>query len=769
MLRSVAYRVTVQLQQVERQVAHLALGGGGGGGRPAHVARRSTSNSRHRLHVLAASPACTRCEPSSGRLSNSNGRPACTPRGAPLPFSSSLGISRPQQVQQVQQVQHLGHQRRSYIFLNVPETPTELYRTVTTWLADFFGFGPASRQAANPPRVRVAVKLRDRLVGRRVLVAQMAGRGRDRLASARVAARDRYSSQLQSIRERWRLEGRRRFDSIRTRRQQIGVRMNESLQRRRLAVTEGLLLTGSEAKRIRGNATYRYHRAKARVKAKIRARLNMAMRRRQQGIEQQQQPSIGSTSIGGIEQAFTKQVVELDEPANTSWFDSDGYPRTARDPVTGRFVNPWNSESTDGQHSLADIWRWRVEHRLRRSEEDLLPQPPSLSPSSSGVGDCGGDDALEHIRRTIYGETESKEESSIAATARGAVLDPPSSDDSIKLTWLGHSTNLVQMMDFTILTDPMFSNRASALQFVGPARYTKPALRVEELPPVDVVLISHDHYDHLDYNSVLDLIESKKVEHWVVPLGLKVWLVDHTALDPDCIAELEWWQSARFIKDEGCGGVIRLAATEHRFEQNSEEVMGKRNASSSEMIDDGAQAGEHREMLITCTPSQHWSSRTPFDRNRRLWCSFAVRTEETGTRAASSPLNFFFAGDTGLPPNFPLHQQIGDRCGPFDLSAIPIGAYAPSFFMRDSHVDPREAFAIHQAIRSRKSVGIHWGTFALADERYDEPPRLLKKAATEFGAAVGDFVTVRIGGSTESPPPLPAANDGVHDDQYLEG
>ena len=153
--------------------------------------------------------------------------------------------------------------------------------------------------------------------------------------------------------------------------------------------------------------------------------------------------------------------------------------------------------------------RWRGEHRLRRTEEDLLPQT-----SSSGVGDYrGGDDALEHVRRTIYGETESKEEceSSVAATTSSAVLDPSSSNanDSVKLTWLGHSTNLVQMMDFTILTDPMFSNRASALQFVGPARYTKPALGVEDLPPLDVVLISHDHYDHLDYNTVLDLVENK--------------------------------------------------------------------------------------------------------------------------------------------------------------------------------------------------------------------------------------------------------------------
>ena len=654
-------------------------------------------------------------------------------------------------------------QRRSYIFLNIPDSPSELYRTVTTWLADFVGLGPASRQVASPPRVRIAVKLRDRLNRRRgrarEAVARMAGRGRDgiaRIASARVAARDRYASQLQSIRERWRVEGRRRLDILRAGMgmQRLGTgpgmtsRMNESLQRRKLAMAEGLQLTESEARRIRGNATYRYQRAKARMKAKIRARMNMTMRRRQQRLLQEQS-SVGieggatTRNTGSTDQAYTKQVVELEEPAKTSWFDSDGYPRTARDPVTGRFVNPWSSESTNGQHSLADIWRWRVEHRLSRSEEDLLP-PAAAASSSEVFGDCGGDDdALEHIRRTIYGETESKEgcQSSTAGSNTTATLDPPTGKDCIKLTWLGHSTSLVQMGGFAILTDPMFSNRASALQFVGPARYTKPALRVEELPPIDAVLISHDHYDHLDYNSVLDLVESKKVKHWVVPLGLKAWLIDHTDLDSDCIVELEWWQSAKFVKDEGCAGEIRLTATERCFEQNSEEVKS----------DDG-NPDEILQMTITCTPSQHWSSRSPFDRNRRLWCSFAVRTEETGPWGTSNPLNFFFAGDTGLPPKFPLHQQIGDRLGPFDLSAIPIGAYAPSFFMRDSHVDPREAFAIHRAIRSRQSVGIHWGTFALADERYDEPPRLLKKAVREHGVAAGDFTTIRIGGSIESAP-----------------
>ena len=555
----------------------------------------------------------------------------------------------------------------------------------------------------------------------------MAKFGRHRVRASMT--RERYSNQLRTMKDRWRLEGRRRFEkrfeAFRVRRQSLRVRMNESLERRRLAVREGFLLT--EANRIRGSAKFRYQRAKARVKAKIRARSARWW---------------PGTTTG----EYTNHVVVLDEPASASWFDADGYPRTARDAVSGRFVNPWNSESTNGKHNLSDLWKWRVEHRMARAETDLLPPP----------GD--EDDALEHVRKTVYGEASSSSSSSSTTfnkeevedggrvathTSDGVTLLPPSSDSRIKLTWLGHSSTLVQMRGFTLLTDPMFSQKASPWQLLGPARYTPPALDVDELPSLDVVLISHDHYDHLDYNTILDLVHSGKVRYWAVPLGIKAWLLGHTDLEPDSIAELEWWQRAHLEKDTK-DGAVQLKGTS---------FFGDDDGSTAPVADGTG-------VVLTCAPAQHWCTRTPFDRNRRLWCSWAIRTLDG--RTIDDGLNFYFAGDTGLPNTFPLHRQIGDRLGPFDLSAIPIGAYKPSFFMRDSHVNPQEALVIHRAIRSRRSVGVHWGTFALADERYDEPPRLLKKAVQDelAGNVAADFVTVRLGGSIESRPTVHEVSAG---------
>ncbi|ACI64137.1 predicted protein, partial [Thalassiosira pseudonana CCMP1335] len=266
------------------------------------------------------------------------------------------------------------------------------------------------------------------------------------------------------------------------------------------------------------------------------------------------------------------------------------------------------------------------------------------------------------------------------------------SQETIQLTWIGHSTTIVHLPgNFIILTDPHFSN------YAGPKRRNDPpAMGVADLPDmIDCVLISHDHMDHLDYWSILELIDSNKVKFWVVPLGIKSWLMDRAGVSPEDIVELEWWEGEQQCK---------------RGDSNK------------------------HELVITCAPAQHWCSRSPFDRNRRLWCSWAVRATpsaaksiETTTHSQPRSHSFYFAGDTGLPPEFPLHHQIGDRLGPFDLAAIPIGAYEPNWFMRESHCNPAEAVKIHQAVRARRSVAIHFDTFDLADEPREEPPQLLLK------------------------------------------
>jgi N-acyl-phosphatidylethanolamine-hydrolysing phospholipase D len=350
--------------------------------------------------------------------------------------------------------------------------------------------------------------------------------------------------------------------------------------------------------------------------------------------------------------------VQLTEFSKPHWFDANGYPLTARD-ESGRFVNPWSSESTNGSHPVWDFIRWRLERLRVWNKKEIVPVRP------------------------IPVEFD----------------DTHNAIDHLSLTWIGHSTCLVRLSGYTLLTDPIFSQRASPVQWipVGVPRHVQPACRVDDLPPViDVVLLSHDHYDHLDKTSCMALKD--RVVLWAVPLNIKAWLVTKCGIDPTKIVELKWWQR-------------HTLSTQHRG----------------------------IPLTLTCAPAQHWGSRTMLDRNSRLWCSWA----------ASSPTrNFYFAGDTGYPAVFPLFWQIGDALGPFDLAAIPIGAYAPAWFMADSHVNPSEALAIHEQVRSRTSVAIHWGTFTLAEEDDAEPPRWLKE---EAAATQQDFRAVVPGTTVYAP------------------
>lgn len=236
-----------------------------------------------------------------------------------------------------------------------------------------------------------------------------------------------------------------------------------------------------------------------------------------------------------------------------------------------------------------------------------------------------------------------------------SIYSPPK--DTHQITWLGHSTVLIQTQGFNILTDPFFSNYAAPLPFLGPKRYTPAALKLQELPPIDYVLVSHNHYDHLDRPSVKSI---GKNATWLVPLGLKAWF---QKLSIESVIELNWWDSC---------------------------------------ICDGIE--------FTCTPSQHWSKRTPFDAYSSLWSSWALKTND---------FSFWFAGDTGY--NCVQFKEIGRELGPFDCCAIPIGSYNPRSFMRSYHVNPQEALKIHQEVQSKFSFAIHWGTLVLSQEARREP------------------------------------------------
>jgi L-ascorbate metabolism protein UlaG (beta-lactamase superfamily) len=233
------------------------------------------------------------------------------------------------------------------------------------------------------------------------------------------------------------------------------------------------------------------------------------------------------------------------------------------------------------------------------------------------------------------------------------------------VTWIGHATLLVQLDGVNILTDPIWSDHAGPLG-VGPRRLVPPGLRFEELPPIHAVLISHDHYDHLDLRTIQRLALTHKPTFFV-PLGLREWLADRGVHD---VVELDWWQSRVY-----------------------------------------------RGLTFMATPAQHGSGRGLADQNLRLWSSWVVLGRER---------RLFFAGDTGYSS---VMAEIGRQLGPFDVAAIPIGGYSAFNAHHPNHVSPEEAAQLFEDVRGRLMVPMHWGTFALNREPFREPPeRLLAEA-----------------------------------------
>ncbi len=252
------------------------------------------------------------------------------------------------------------------------------------------------------------------------------------------------------------------------------------------------------------------------------------------------------------------------------------------------------------------------------------------------------------------------------------------------VTWIGHATLLIQTRGVNILTDPHLGERASPVSFAGPKRVVPPAVSFDGLPRIDLVLISHNHYDHLDEGTVKRLASSPGGSpRFLVPLGIKEWLNRRGIRN---VREMDWWET--------------------------EDVFG---------------------LSLHFVPTQHWSARSPFDRNETLWGAWVV--ERPGFR-------LLFCGDAGYSGHF---RDIARRFGSFDLAAIPIGAYDPRWFMKSAHLDPAEAVMVHRELKSRYSIAIQWGTFVLSDEPLDEPPVRLAEALAGAGVDPGRFVTLRHG------------------------
>jgi len=257
------------------------------------------------------------------------------------------------------------------------------------------------------------------------------------------------------------------------------------------------------------------------------------------------------------------------------------------------------------------------------------------------------------------------------------VHQPRGGETQCAVTWVGHSSFLIQAGGRNILTDPVWSARCAPVQWAGPRRQSAPGIPFGELPPIDIVLQSHDHYDHFDDWTVRAIAHAHPAAHWYTPLGVGRRL---RARGVTVVSELDWWQ-----------------------------------------------ARSHDGVDVTCVPAQHFSGRTPWDRNTTLWGGFVVQL-------AGHAL--YFVGDTGWHDDF---GEIGRRCGPFDTVLMPIGAYDPRWIMAPVHVNPEEAVRAFTTLRAAHPasapvmVAMHWGTFVLTDEALDEPPARTRAAWAALG------------------------------------
>ncbi len=350
---------------------------------------------------------------------------------------------------------------------------------------------------------------------------------------------------------------------------------------------------------------------------------------RDEGMDRRSFVAKSSGVLAGLGLARLAQPIaasaEILEP---SW---GGGPRPAHHNPKGGFVNPWpTAEREDG-----GFWRWQ---RERRSKE-LAPDPPA--------------DALPVVASDI--------------------AYPHAPADEVWITWVGHATFLIQIGGLNLLTDPHWSQRASPVQLVGPARLVEPGIPWERLPPIDGVLLSHDHYDHLDEGTIRRVHKrwGKRVQ-WFTPLGYRGWFRSQGVRQ---LNELDWWQEATL---DGATGRTRIIAL----------------------------------------PAQHWTSRTPWDRQEKLWGSWAIVTP--------SGRKVYFGGDSGWFPGYP---EIGERAGPFDAVLLPIGAYDPRWFMRPVHMNPEEAVRAYRELGGQGTfAAMHWGTFRLTDEDPLEPPQRIRAA-----------------------------------------
>ncbi|MGA7161013.1 MAG: MBL fold metallo-hydrolase [Bacteroidota bacterium] len=254
------------------------------------------------------------------------------------------------------------------------------------------------------------------------------------------------------------------------------------------------------------------------------------------------------------------------------------------------------------------------------------------------------------------------------------------------ITWVGHSTCLIQIEGINILTDPVWSDKIGPVTWLGEARVSDPGIALDKLPPIDIVLISHNHYDHLDERTILTLAKNPNTRFFV-PLRVRNWFEDRGISN---VEELDWWEGVTY-----------------------------------------------KGLKIICTPAQHFSGRWVSDRNATLWCSWVV---------LGKARRLYFGGDSGYFRGF---AEIGKKFGPFDLTLIPIGAYAPRELMKPVHMNPADAVQAFVDLRGKKMLAIHWGTFKQTDEPLEEPPKILREEIKKRHLQDENFLVFMIGETRE--------------------
>ncbi|MEM8559594.1 MAG: MBL fold metallo-hydrolase [Bacteroidota bacterium] len=326
--------------------------------------------------------------------------------------------------------------------------------------------------------------------------------------------------------------------------------------------------------------------------------------------------------------------------------------------------------------------------------------------------------SLGTVREFFFGGSDHRMPAAPPPVVTRTAADFAVPPDDLRVTWLGHSTFLVELSGARLLIDPVWGERVSPSSMIGSRRFHAPPLPLDALPPVDAVVISHDHYDHLDFPTIQALAD--RIPRFLVPLGIGAHL-EYWGVDPARIEEVDWW-------DEKMVGGVRLVST----------------------------------------PARHFSGRFLNDRDATLWTGWAMR----GTNGAGVERRVFYSGDTALTPSF---AEVGERLGPFDLTLIEIGAYNAAW--SDVHLGPEQAVAVHRMVRGEVMMPVHWGTFDLSLHGWTEPAERLRAAADSLGIPVafprpGEHVTLDAVPTTPWWPSLPwtpaaeapAVSTGLPDD-----